>query len=220
MNESFYCSLNSDLLEYRKYFNRGQLINIPDYIFQDAKYLPLREYALFHMGFSVVTLDNCKVLKELIKGGRVLEIMCGLGAYSYALRKLGCQVIATDDMSWMADNACKYLDWKTNTWIDDTESIDAVGAIKKYGANVDFILMSWPPQNEDFALNALLTMREENPNCRMIYIGEEKKGCTADDAFFDALVDVSVDYDCISRLRETYHCWISDSYYDKQFIIR
>lgn len=35
------------------------------------------------MGFSVVTLDNCKVLKELIKGGRVLEIMCGLGAYSY-----------------------------------------------------------------------------------------------------------------------------------------
>lgn len=220
MHEPFYCSLDSNLLEYCKYFDKGQLANIPDYIFQETKYLPLREYALFHMGFSAVTLDNCKVLKEIIKGGKVLEIMCGLGAYSYALRKLGCQVIATDDMSWMADDTCKYIDWKTNMWIDDAESIDAVSAIKKHGHNVDFILMSWPPQNEDFALNALLAMRKVNPNCRMIYIGEGKNGCTANDAFFDTLIDVSDEYDCISRLRETYHCWNSDSYYDKQFIIR
>ena len=38
--------------------------DIPRNIFEEDKYIPLREYAIYHMGFSVVTKKNCYELKK------------------------------------------------------------------------------------------------------------------------------------------------------------
>lgn len=46
--------------------------------------------------------------------------------------------------------------------------------------------MFWPSYNDEIAVKVLKKMREVNPSCIMIYIGEEKGGCTANDEFFTA----------------------------------
>lgn len=169
--EAFYCSIPEDISGWMSFFDKDFCEDIPDWVFWEEQYSPLRGYAVFRMGFSVVTRRNCRVLKEIIGNESVLEIICGLGSYTAVLRLLGIQVTAIDEMSQIDYETSEYQGWKKHAWIQDVESLDAVSAIKKNGKYVGFVLMSWPPQNEPFALQALQTMRVENPLCHMIYIG-------------------------------------------------
>lgn len=202
-----------------KYFNCPPVEEIPSELFVKEEYRSLHNYAISHMGYSVITVRNCRILSDLIQRRSLLEIMCGLGSYTYTLRHLGVPVIATDDYSWIDDDP-KFIGWKQKPWIDNIERIDAVSAIRKYGKLVDYVLMSWPPMNEDFAAQALETMRIVNPECRMIYVGEGKGGVTANDRFFDILSDVSEQYPNINELWESYHSWVNHGFHDKQYIIK
>lgn len=202
-----------------KYFQCPPPEEIPSAIFLQDKYKELHKYAVSHMGYSTITIRNCRLLSDMIQYRPVLEIMCGLGSYTYTLRSLNVPVIATDDYSWIDDDP-KFVDWKQKPWIDDIERIDAISAIQKYGDCVDYVLMSWPPMNEDLAAKALETMRTVNAKCHMIYVGEEKGGVTADDNFFDILLDVSSQYRGMSKLRKSYHSWSNNGFHDKQYIIK
>ncbi|MCR5604764.1 MAG: hypothetical protein K6G27_13835 [Lachnospiraceae bacterium] len=217
--EEYYCKLDPKLDEYKHYFSDGIVEDIPSKIFLEKRFVSLREFATFRMGFSVVTKKNCIYLARIIGGEKVLEVMCGLGAYSATLRDCGVDVIATDDMSWIEGDEKKYRDWKVNSWVSDIIKIDAVDAVRKYGGEVGFVLMSWPPQHDEIAHNVLLTMRGINPNCKMIYIGEWKGGCTAEEKFFEDAVDISNEIEGIKELRNSYHVWENDGYFDKQFIL-
>lgn len=218
--ENYYCQIRSELQQFCKYFDNFEIYDIPEEIFSDSKYAPLREYAVFRMGFSVVTKRNCEILAQIFKQKKVLEIMCGLGSYTATLKSLGVDIKATDDMSWIDYDKSKYQSWRKNAWEKDIESIDAKTAILKYGKNIDYILMSWPPQNEPSAFEALVTMRAVNPNCRMVYVGEEQGGCTANSDFFENLINISDEYDEIEELRKTYRSWKNNGYFDQQFIIK
>lgn len=218
--EKYYCKIGESYKKYCHYFDTKIIEDIPKKIFIDKRFACLREYCVFRMGFSVVTKRNCRILAQIINEEPVLEIMCGLGSYSHTLESLGVHVIPTDDMSWIDYESSKYQNWKKNAWSNKIERIDAVQAIKKYGKEVGYILMSWPPQNELFAYDALLEMRKVNPACRMIYIGEKRGGCTANDDFFNELLDVSNEYPEITELRKSYHSWSNNDYHDLQFIVR
>jgi hypothetical protein len=67
--------------------------------------------------------------------------------------------------------------------------MDALEAVRTYGKNVDFILMSWPYMDIT-AYKVLQTMRIVNPNIRLIYIGEDMSGCCADDNFFESMDEI------------------------------
>ena len=139
-------------------------------------------------GFAAINKKFVQTLKnEVIKNKKCLEIMAGTGALSKALCDLGVNVISTDNLSW--DSFDKYSSWKSLR-SHNVEKIDFLDAINKYGKNVDFIICSWPPCDEPQATIALRKMREVNPNCKMIYIGESQGGCTADDDFFEEWNDV------------------------------
>ena len=202
-----------------KYFRCPAPEDIPTEVFVQVEYKNLHNYAISHMGYSVITQRNCRILADLIQHRPVLEIMCGLGSYAYTLRGLGVPVIATDDFSWIDDDP-KFVDWKLSPWINDIERLEAISAIQKYGSVVDYVLMSWPPMNENYAAQALETMRMVNENCRMIYVGEERCGVTANDIFFEMLSDVSSQYSNIDVLRKSYHSWINNGFHDKQYIIK
>lgn len=218
--ESYYCKIPDDIKEYCSYFDNFVIEEIPNYIFKESKYQSLREYAVFRMGFSVVTKKNCCILADIIKEHKVLEVMCGLGSYTATLRSFGVNVIATDDMSWIDYDTSKYQGWKHHAWIHDVINIDAVEAVKRYGKDVNFIIMSWPPQHSDLAYRVLQTMRVVNSDCVLIYIGEKKGGCTADDDFFDNYIYISEQFDEINKLRESYHNWENNQYYDLQIFVK
>jgi len=126
--------------------------------------------------FCLLAKDWIEPLADWIGKRKCLEIMCGSGALSKSLQDCSIDIHATDNFSW------KYSNNQLWTII---ENLDAVTAIEQYGKEVDIIICSWPPYQEPAAYNALLKMREINPNAVMIYIGEPPGGCTADDNFFE-----------------------------------
>ena len=125
-----------------------------------------------------------KPLARWIGNRPCLEIMAGSGYFSYALSKYGCNVKATDNYSWKESFSLmnKYI---------PVENLDCLEAIKKYGKDVKFIICSWPYMDNK-ANECLLLMRKVNPKCRMIYVGEDMSGCTANNAFFNNLEECYV----------------------------
>ena len=149
--------------------------------------LEFRDKFISKLGFAAINKKFIEVLNdEVIKNKKCLEIMAGTGALSKALYDLGIDVISTDNLSW--DDLESYQSWKSRSF--NVEKLDCVKAIEKYGKDVDFIICSWPPYDEPQATQAIIKMREVNPNCKMIYIGEDQGGCTADDDFFNNWKDV------------------------------
>ena len=100
--------------------------------------------------------------------------MAGCGSLTYCLNRYGINIIATDDFSWP--------NHKWECWTD-VKNMDCHEAIKKY-ADREIVICSWPYMDDD-AYNLLLELRKTNR--LMIYIGEDKWGCTADDNFFDTI---------------------------------
>lgn len=162
----------------------------PDFMLDklDAYTYSLRNIFIDHMGFVLLSKYWTKDLSHWIGKRRCLELMAGLGALSYGLRMQGINIIATDDYSWKkSTNGENSPLWDDNKMWTYVEKLDAVESVKKYGKNLDIIIMSWPPYDDVVAAKALKKMREVNPSCIMIYIGEEKGGCTANDEFYNIL---------------------------------
>lgn len=148
-------------------------------------------------GYPLVTWDWIDILVSFIGDSKCLEIMSGLGTISYALRQKNVDVICTDDCSW--DDR-----WDDNKWTD-VERKDAIEAIKEYGTSVDYIIMSWAYM-DDTAYRCLQTMRETNPNCKMIVIGEGYGGCTADDDYFEN-IEV-IENTMVHKMNDNYQNWM------------
>lgn len=145
--------------------------------------------------------------------------MCGSGMLSKALKTCGVDIMPTDSNSWAKRADENPEIFKPNAWLKEPfteiEEIDAIEAIKKYGENVGFVIVSWPYM-DNVCYNALQTMRNVNPKCKMIYIGEGYGGCCASDMFFDTfdeLYDIEhVGYEeysklPISRINKIYKQW-------------
>ena len=151
--------------------------SIPKNILSDSYYT--RDMIIKACGFSVISMDWIRILSKYLYGLRGLEIMAGKGALSKALQDCGISVICTDSYSWESDN--DYSDWRSH--FTEIEQISAMDAVIKYGADIDFIICSWSCGSS--FVEALDKLHEINPNCEIIYIGENESGCTADDMFFD-----------------------------------
>lgn len=140
-----------------------------------------REYWINQGMFAMVTWQWVKPLAEWIGDRKCLEVMAGRGWLSLALRHLGVGVIATDDLSWSRGSG-----WSGRGWdnpVTDIEEIDAVEAVKKYGKDIDLLIISWPPYDDNIGYQVIKELKQVNPGVDIIYIGEGYGGCTADDDF-------------------------------------
>ena len=137
-------------------------------------------------GFVVLGYEMLNHLANFCKnnGNRILSIMSGSCSLEKELFKRGVNIICTDDNSWSKN----YENFDINKTDIDMKKYqyDCVEAIKQFGDEVDFILCSWPPYAEKMAYDALIEMRNHK-HLKMIYIGENEYGCTADDNFFEAI---------------------------------
>ena len=159
-----------------KYFNNDDINSMISNNRFNVEKMFFREVCIQLIGFPLLTGKFIDNLAEYLKGKKVLEIMSGCGSLSYFLEEKGIKSITTDNYSW--EDRWNII-WKKPI------KIDAVRAIEKYGKSVDYVLMSWAYM-DDTAYRCLNAMRKVNPNLRMLYIGEEWGGCTANDKFFEA----------------------------------
>ena len=166
----------------RKLVNKIIPDKFPNEVIKSFATMMFRDEVVKLMGFALISNDWVLPLSKWIGDKKCLEVMAGSGALSYALKEQGVDIIATDNCSW---NLSDWFDKNKSNWTE-VENIDAIEAVEKYGKEVDIIFMSWPYM-DDTAFKVLEKMREVNPNCKLIYIGEGSGGCTANDNFFKSI---------------------------------
>lgn len=143
--------------------------------------LYLREFIIPCWGYALITNKFIETLSSYLKGKKVLEVMAGRGLLSALLREKEIDTICTDSNDWGGSSE-EYA-------YTEIEIIEAEEAVRKYGENIDHVLMVWPPMKEDHAYRVIKALREVNPTASVIYIGENG-GCTADKNFFNIVKNV------------------------------
>ncbi len=156
----------------------------------DVHMFSLRNKFIKYMGFLLLSKEWITALSRWIGNQSCLEVMSGTGALAYCLIKEGVSIIATDDYSREKTCGENGVLWDNNRMWTHVENLDAIKAVEKYGKNVDVIIMSWPPYNDEIAVKVLWKMREFNPSCIMLYVGEGEGGCTANDEFFSVFEEI------------------------------
>jgi hypothetical protein len=128
-------------------------------------------------------------LKEHI-GPRVVEMGAGVGYWAWQLSQLGIAMLCYDahppDVSPNGYHSTVFEE-------DDGERTGALRAVfypvqkgtpevlRQHGDRTLFLC--WPPYSNDMAIESLRAY----PGPRLVYIGEDEGGCTADEAFFTEL---------------------------------
>ena len=163
--------------------------NIHSSILKDEILRPITGYA----NLNGEMLDK---MAEALDGKKCLEIMAGNGLLSRELQDRGVDVLATDKYTISENGYYALRGVDTHTQI---EYLDALDAVNKYAADVDVIIMSWPPYNNRISSDVIDALHEINPDIDILYIGESQGGCTADDLFFEKTYedyfDLSYDID-------------------------
>lgn len=165
-----------------------------------------RETLMSIVGYTLVTKAFCEALAAFIGDKKVLEIMAGTGCLTYGLRSCGVTIHATDDLS---------EGLYSKFWIDDLEQLDCIESIKKYGKDIDYLLVSWAADKAPL-LTVVTLLRHMNPKAEIIYIGEPKGGCTGHDALWDRVTPIHDDefYPAVSNYRSWY------GLHDKPYLLR
>jgi predicted nicotinamide N-methyase len=170
--------------------------------YKEAYSIPhrLRDAYIPFMGFCLLNKKYLDELSNFLKDKKVLEVMAGNGILSTLLKERGVNIISTD-IAPGDGNSYELI----NVFDKDIETLDAVSAIRKYGKDMDYVIMSWPPYDEPYATEVMQAIKEVNDNIIVIYIGETEGGCTADYRFFE-MVDLIIDEKFKSVQRE-YSSW-------------
>ena len=132
-------------------------------------------------GYASLNMETIEDLGKYLQNKKCLEICSGTGLFADRLQSKGINVIATD----VTDKNDNNYDLLRTENFTEVEKIDGISAIEKYDADV--LIMSWPPYGEKIASSALKAFLNKNPNGEIIYIGETRKGCTADNEFFELI---------------------------------
>lgn len=131
--------------------------------------------------WSYVNAPFAKALADYLNGAPVLEIMAGNGYISKGLRNNNAnqQIYTTDSQAWVQENETGKHPVTT------IEKLDAISAIKKYGEQVDYVIMSWAPDKGESDWEVLQLLRQDYPDIKFLVIGE-KDGATNSKKFWQA----------------------------------
>lgn len=136
-----------------------------------------RDYFTQNYGWSVPSEDSIEKVKDFVGGDNIIEIGSGYGMWAKVMQDAGISITATDSFS----NRGEYVPVRNKSFTD-VEDLEAMEAIQKYsGYNV--LMLSWPPYDDPMATN---TLKSFSGN-KLIFVGEDCGGCTADDEFFKVL---------------------------------
>ena len=153
-------------LKFIKDFTFGHPLTIS----YDKLYIVLQTEYREKYCWSIVDEHSLEIIKNHIIGKKTLEINCGKGFWTYCLRLLSCDIVATD------------LFTQDSSWIT-VEQLDAVSAVEKYNGECSVLFCCWPDYEKEYAYEALRKFTGDT----LIYIGEGKTGNCATDSFFDYL---------------------------------
>lgn len=129
-----------------------------------------------YVGQSFVLLSDefIRSLQRLCAAfSSIVELGAGIGWLGYWLGKYGIRVESSiDNKSWPAFPQQRYL--------DIVRQMDSLDYLPQH-PEVELFILAWP-QEDDTAARIWQALRSGQ---HLLYIGEERDGCTANHAFFD-----------------------------------
>jgi hypothetical protein len=145
----------------------------------------LRYLDQFRADYGYV-LPSCELMQKLAgflgNNRQVIDAGCGSGYISQELSRLGLEdTAAVDIRDYREHRATGYPIKQVHKLDIQTDAVTVVGA--EY---VRSVLLVWPPHDFPFALKIAKAMRSGQV---LVYEGEDKGGCTANDEFFHFVAD-------------------------------
>ena len=126
--------------------------------------------------------DWINPLADYLKGKKVLDVMAGNGLISLCLKHLGVDVDACDRAIGEDNEYCSHRCWDFPTMSGEKY----IENQSKKGIIYDTLLIIWPEYNGDGSDKRICDIfLRSNPHGEIIFIGEDKGGCTGSSYFFD-----------------------------------
>ncbi len=154
------------------------------------KYHAFRPRFVFKYAWSI---PHKKALEAIASYGPIVEIGAGSGYWAYLLANMGVDIVAYDNAagSKTYTETC-FAYWKL--WFEVEKGDERMAAEHKDRA----LFLCWPPYNSPMAEKALKNYKGET----VIYIGEGRGGCTANDKFF---INLEKNFDQVESVE--LHVW-------------
>lgn len=120
------------------------------------------------------------IIKNKIK--KVVELGSGTSVFSKWLNVYLKKENVDVDIIAVDKHEEDYFDVKNLFF--ETKNYDAIEYMNKYQEKDTLYILGWPSYDTSFAYNVLKNLKFNN---RILYIGEQEGGCTANDNFFELL---------------------------------
>lgn len=122
----------------------------------------------------------------------IVEIGAGIGWLGHWLGKYGVKIQASiDNKTWP--------DFPKDQYLDIVEQMDSLDYILLH-PEVELFIMAWP-QEDDLATRIWQALQ---PGQRLLYIGEDRDGCTANNVFFDLIHGHEVENKATMEMRQSF----------------
>lgn len=138
----------------------------------------IRQNFCFNWSWAIPDEDSVKeISKFLIDEKMVLEIGAGLGLWSRLLQDQGTKMVPIDiDDDKIRSQHISFDSGFTKVRLLSKQDIDLL-LDNNFGSS---LFLCWPSYNKDWAYQYL---KKLEPN-KLVFIGEDNGGCTADENFF------------------------------------
>lgn len=152
--------------------------------------------------FVLLTDEFIKSLQSIcanITG--IVELGAGVGWLGDWLCKYGVNLQASiDNKSWS--------DFPQDRYLDIVEQMDSLEYLRCY-PDVELFILAWP-EEDDLASQIWQALR---PGQHLLYIGENRGGCTANNIFFDFVHGCEVENSATKKMKESFLSF--DDFYDQ-----
>ncbi len=122
----------------------------------------------------------------------IVELGAGVGWLGHWLCKYGISMLTSiDNKTWP--------DFPQGRYLDIVQQMDSLEYLQLH-PEVDLFILAWPEEN-DLASRIWQAL---HPGQYLLYIGEDKGGCTADNIFFELIHGHEVEHHGTRKMRESF----------------
>lgn len=179
---------------------------VKSHIYTDRKWVKAGEYnpekhlmtrlvreAYVGQSFILLTDDLIISLQHRLSGfTHIVELGAGIGWLGHWLGKYGVKIqAAIDNKTWP--------DFPKNQYLDLVEELNSLDYVLDH-PEVELFLLVWP-QEDDLASSIWQSLQ---PGQYLLYIGEDRGGCTANNVFFDLIHGHEVENDATLQMKQSF----------------
>ncbi|NOR25473.1 MAG: hypothetical protein GQ542_14015 [Desulforhopalus sp.] len=157
--------------------------------------------------FMLLTDEFIRSLQLLCRDFKsIVEIGAGIGWLGHWLGKYGVRIQASiDNKSW-----CEF---PQDRYLDIVQKMDSLDYLLLY-PEVELYILAWP-QEDDLATRIWQALR---PGQYLLYIGEDRDGCTANSAFFELIHGHEVVNNVTWKMKQSFLSF--DDFHDQPHLYR